>query len=235
MLLDAYGEELDGEVHTDAVRFASAFVELYEATFPADRENLLTHNADAIDRARINPDAAKLFDSLEQTKPDSGNASTPPPPLVYAPVEPPLNAGKPVWSVWINLFRDELATVPPEELAAWGRAQEPVLSRNTREGTTHRTLARKALADALARQDTASGASGQSVGTPDEQWVAAFKMAIADMPNTLAGRLQLDALVDRDDTKLTMGRLQQDNPALFTQAKEAFLAKSRTLPVEDPR
>lgn len=240
LLLDAYGEELDGEVYADPIKFAEAICELHDATFPADRAALLEFNADAIAAAREYPGAAKLLSALEQTEPESGGtdstSDSPKPPLVHAPVEPPMNNGKKVWSVWINLFRDELATTPPDELEEWGKAQEPVLSTAGKEGAAQRAMARKALVAALAnRPDNPAGTVGTERPDKDQRWVDDVRTALGRMPNTLAGRLAFDGLMSSELTKTMMGRLQMERADLFAQVKEAFLAKNRELPMENPR
>jgi hypothetical protein len=252
MLFDAFGEELDGEIHTDATRFARAFLELHAATFPADVENLMTHNADGLTAARTFPGAAKLLSSLEQNGSDSGATGPTTAGMVHGPVEPPMNNGKRVWSVWINLFRDELSTIPREELHAWGMAQEPVLSLTYKEGMAQRTMARKALAEAIARPDSEAAASGQGEGVRrgssllddmrtgrtvdhDLNWVADLKNMLDAIPTTIIGRGQFERLMYSEETEQTMSRLREERPDVFDKAKAAIFAKDAELPKEPAR
>lgn len=151
-LVNQHGEV--GHEFRDPGDFAAALAAIYEPASTQDRENIIEHNADAIDEARdASVRAAHILNGL---------SSIPPPPaeeqrqqqnrgaMFSQPVaiEVPQNNGKPVWSQWSRAVREELLLVSAADLRAWVEAQKDnllIANQNSR------FVVMRAMADAFER------------------------------------------------------------------------------------
>ena len=111
----------DGVIYADPAEYARDLEVLHRATFPADRQALLEHNADGIEDASTAAvaAAATILAALD------GN-ERPEAPAVVA-VEVPVVRNRPSWSGWLEALKAAQADLEPETAPAWIEAQRPAV------------------------------------------------------------------------------------------------------------
>jgi recombination protein RecT len=256
ILINAYGEI--GETYTDQVAFARAVIAMWLAYRPDEAAQLVEHNADALAEAEQLPAAAVLLKGLSEPHPgdDGGNetgtadsAEGEEPPenesddsgsgdpsadggeqMPWAAVIPPESNGKPAWSVWPTLVRDEMATIDAGDLDAWAGVQQAVIAEAPVQQRTivARALAMQFAAHRLPVPDWLAALDPQAAN--DEKWLADREADLKAMKNDAAGRVAFDRLMRMDMVRTVMGRLERTAPTLFERAKKLFADKNAKLP-----
>lgn len=247
---------------TPEVKFAAA---LHRLWLDQGRDGaIIENNGDAIDQARGDADAAVILARLDEEPPPAGSEEPPPnddvtgtgeeageqmdAPMVYAPVLPPMDRGRPQWTAWLGLLRDDLATIDPQYLDSWTEAQRSPL---TASAMAQRALAVKAIVSAYASRDLpappwlnqillapkpapADTAPKPTQHEKDKRWVEDRIADLNAMANDAAGRQHFDTLVLSTNTRTVMARLRRDDPDLFKVAENAFNTKNDKLPKPRP-
>jgi recombination protein RecT len=251
ILLNAYGEV--GETYTDQVAFARAIVALWLNSPAAEAGQIVEHNADALAEAELVPAAALILKGLNEPHPgdadenesgaqDSTESEDPPTnesedggepggePMPWAAVAPPQHAGKPAWSVWPTLMRDEMATVDPGDLEAWAGVQQAVIAEAPVQQRTIvvRALATQFTAHLQSPPDWLAALDPQAAN--DEKWLADREADLRAMKDDQTGRRAFDTLMRMDMVRTVMGRLHRTAPALFERATKMFADKNAKLP-----
>lgn len=234
---DALGET-DGELFSEVPGWVREFMEYWRSAQSADdHENLLHHNADALAMARkMNPALLKEVDSWQkeqpvdqrwETKETEGVEQGDRVPLVFSPVQPPMNNGKPDWNVWLGAMQQELFTMPtPEDLPAWMEAQKEVIA-------DAEILARQMVIRFIAKQ-----ANAWNVPKPD--WLLGLILPIKAACNHRewgeARMAELYWIATKDEfdvaVKDAMARMQvikKEDAKTFERVKAAFSEKLDTL------
>jgi recombination protein RecT len=150
ILIDAYGEPADGEIHTDPVKFSRALAELYDATIETERGALLEHNADTIADAREYPGAVVILNAMEDGGGGPASQTGEPAGTTAAaePIRPVDVRGRPDWKGWTAAIRTAAAGQTTAGFGPWLDVQRETL---TSAPMSQRALAARALTEAAGK------------------------------------------------------------------------------------
>jgi len=128
MLVDQFGALASGTQFRREIDFARGLMALWTRIRDDAQAvaNLIEHNTDAIEQARLDAGAASVLGPLlEPSQPTTGSSNG----AAHAVIEVPQERGKPSWTAYSRVIKQALARVAPGELLAWADAQRATIAR----------------------------------------------------------------------------------------------------------